>query len=341
MYCSPQLHPPPTIIPTGLRNWLGAWLSGPARGPRRGHRRLCVFAVGWVGDFVLALSAIRLVLGEHMPSDCTLVVAPAVAALTQGEFPGVACLTLPADCSSLGRNILPLWWRERERLSSVRHDRLVCFSHQRPLHYELALSWIGAGQDFRLRPSTYPAVVTGELSTELRAHWRLAEQVLGRSVSREEILPRFTHLAPGDDGRLLVYPFSRDVARNLAPAHVIQVLQHWRERSRAPIVLGGSPAETPQLRHCADLARSAGLEISNIETPQGIDGLLRHVAQAGAVLSCDSAAGHIATALDKPIAVITTPGFWGYCQPWTRSGRQQVFLDDAPAATVAATLPAL
>ncbi|MDI1247854.1 MAG: glycosyltransferase family 9 protein [Lacunisphaera sp.] len=341
MYCSPQLHPPATALPTGLRDWLGARLSGPARGPRHEHRQLCVFALGWVGDFVLALPGIRLVLGKHAPAGCTLVIAPAVAALAQTEFPGVECLLLPVECSSLARDILPLWWRERARLSSVRHDRLVCFSHQRPLHYELALSWIDAGQDFRLLPASYPTMTAGELCTELRAHRELAEQVLGRPVSREEILPRFTGLAPGDDGRLVVYPFSRDVARNLAPAHVIRVLRLWREGSRAPIVLGGSPAEAPQLRHCAELARSAGLEISGIETPHGIDRLLQHVAQAGAVLSADSAAGHIATALDKPCVVITTPGFFGYCQPWTRSGRQQVFLADAPAGAVAAALPAL
>ncbi len=341
MYCSPQLHPPATVIPAALRDWLGNRLSGKARGPRRAHRRLCVFALGWIGDFVLMLSAIRLVLREQQASDCTLIVSPATAALAQKEFPGVDCLTLPVDCSSLLRDILPLWQRERSRLSAESFDRLVCFSHQRPLHFELALSWIDAGEDFRLLPATYPAVPAGGMCTELLGHWRLVEQVLGRTVDREEMLPRFTSLTPGNDGRLVVYPFSRDAARNLAPAQVVRVLRRWRERSRAPIVLGGGPADEPSLRECAALARLAGLEISGVETPQGVDGLLRHVAEAGAVLSSDSAAGHIAAALDKPCVVITTPGFLGYCQPWARSGRQKVFLDDARDETVAGALPAL
>lgn len=338
MYCSPLLRPPPTGLPPGLRDRLGALLAGPRRRADPASRRLCVFALGWIGDFVLAVSALRLLLRAQPAGACTLVVAPAVAGLARAEFPGVECLVLPAYTNSLTRGILPLWWRERPRLGAVRYDRLVCFSHQRPLYYELALSWFDAAQDLRLTTGTYPPAPADGLSTELLGHWRLAERALGRPVARGDILPRLASVAAAEDGRLLVYPFSRDPVRHLPAELLPGILRHWREGSRAPVVFGGSPAERPALERLATAAHLPGL---SVETPDGLDGLLAQVAGAGAVLAADSAPAHLAAALDKRCVAMTSRSFWGYAQPWTRSPRQRVFVHGTPAAEVAAALPAL
>lgn len=341
MNCSPLMHERPTTIPPRIRRWIGHRLSGPPGGTRHRRYRACLFALGRIGDFVLTLGALRRLIREFGLDDCVLVMPASMTPVVHREFPGLRTITLPTDAPGLVRDIIPIWWRDRRRFAADRFEQRICLCHQRGLYYELALSWIDADHDVRLLPATYPAIRADGLCTELLAHWRLVETVLGRPVPREEILPGFTGLPTGDDRRLLIYPLSLEPERSLPAATTTIVLRHWRECSHAQIVFGGRPADRAQLEHYAEAARRAGLADVGVETPHGIDGLLRHVAQAGAVLSCDSAAGHIATALDKPGVVITTPGFFGYCQPWTRSGRQQVFLDDAPAGAVAAALPAL
>lgn len=337
MYCSSRLQPPRTLLPTGLRGWLGARLCPPApAAPDQTAARTCLFALGQLGDFVLALSALRLCVEAHGAAQCTLVVTPAAARLAEIEFPEVPQLVVPGDAPSLLRDIVPLWRRERRRFAARRHDSLVCFSHQRSLYYELASSWIHAGRDVRLQPETYPAEPADGLCTELLAHGRLVAAALDREVRREEILPRFHHLQPAEGDRLLIFPFSRDPSRSL-PADTLRVaLQTWRARSGAPAVFGGSPED-----HSALVRLAAGVPGARIETPLGLDALLHQIAAAGAVLSADSAPAHIAAALDKRSVVMTSRAFHGYAQPWGRSARQQVFVHGTPADQIAAALPVL
>ncbi len=336
MFCSRQAQPPPTQIPPALREALGALLRGPARDGPRQARPVCLFALGRLGDFVLTLSVLRTLVREFGSESCTLVLPAALATLAGRELPGVRQITLPAEAASLFREILPIWRHDRRKLAKDHFERLICLSHQRSLYYELALSWIDAGQDLRLTTDSYPQDASEGMCTELRAHWRLAEIALGRSLTREEILPRLLHPPVAEDRSLLVCPFSRDTVRNIPADTLRESLHLWRQRSRAPIVFGGSPSEQPQLRRLA--AEYLG---ASVETPDSLDGLLGQIARAGAILAADSAPAHLATALDKQAVVMTSPSFYGYAQPWSRSVRQQIFVHGTPAEQVAAALPAL
>ncbi len=341
MNCSPLQPPARTTIPPVIRDWIGHRLSGTVPGPRERQHQACLFALGRIGDFVLTLGALRLLIRELGPGQCVLVVPPGLAPLARREFPAVRQINLPTDAASLMKEIVPAWWRERRKFSADHFEQRICLSHQRGLYYELVMSWIDAEKDIRLLPETYPAVPTDGLSTELLAHWRVAEIALRRKVSREEILPRFDGITPGNDGRLLVYPLSLDPARSLPVRQVIEVLRHWRKRSPAPIVLGARPAEQIELEHYANAARQAGVENVTVESPAGIDGLLAHLAQAGAVFAADSGAAHIAAALDKPLVLVMDTRLYGYANPWQRSARQRVFLNTVPAEEVAAAIPTL
>jgi len=341
VYCSPLLRPTPTTIPPGLREWLGGFLAGPPRGPRLRHNRVCLFALGRIGDFILTLGALRLLIREFGPDNCVLVVPAGLVPIVRGEFPSTRYIPLLHDASGLVKEMLPAWWRERPKFSPDHFEYRICLSHQRGLYYELALSWIDAEKDVRLLPETYPTVPTEGLSTELLAHWRVAETVLRRKVSREEILPRFDSITPANDGRLLVYPLSLDPSRSISIGHVTEVLQQWRRRSAAPIVFGAGPPEQFELERYANAARQAGLDNVTVELPAGIGGLLAHLARAGAVLAADSGAAHIAAALDKPLVLLMDTPIYGYANPWQRSTRQQAFLNTVPLGAVAAALPAL
>ena len=300
-----------------------------------------MFALGWIGDFVLTLSVIRRLIQEFGTEECVLVVSGPVVSLATREFPGVRCLTLPPDAASLVRDILPVWWRERGKFARDHFDHLVCLSHQRSLYYEVALSWIDAKHDVRLLPATYPTFADDDWCTELLAHHRVVESALGRTIRREDILPSFTSVPTGDDGRLLVYPLSRDLTRSMIPSPLIETLVQWRQHSAAPVVFAGSPADASMLGHYATAARAAGLSRVSVETPDGLDALLGQIAGAGALFCGDSAPAHIAAALDKHSTAMTSEAFYGYCQPWSRSERQKVFRLGTRPDLVAASLPGL
>jgi hypothetical protein len=269
------------------------------------------------------------------------VIPAPLAALAGLEFPGVRCVTLPTEAASLLRQILPIWRQERPKLAPFHFDQLICLSHQRSLYYEIALSWIAADRDHRLVPGTYPTEPAEGLGTELLGHWRLAETVLGHAVARADILPRFTSLEATEDGRLLVYPLSRDATRNLPPGELTAILQHWRQRSPAPIVLSGGAGDAARLQIFRAALQAAGLADVSVEIPASLPDLLSQIARAAGVFAGDSAPAHIATALDKACVVMTNRDYYGYCQPWARSERQRTFIHGTEAAQVAAALPLL
>ncbi len=334
MFCSRQAQPPHTQIPSALRDTIGALLQGPPGSAHRQSRPVCVFALGRLGDFVLTLSVIRTLAREFGTDACTLVVPGPLASVASRELPGVRQITLPTEAASLFREILPIWRHERRKFAADHFGRLICLSHQRSLYYELALSWIDAGQDLRLTPETYPQEPADGLCTELLAHGRLAGVALGRDLTRDELLPRLSSPAVREDGHLLVCPFSRDPVRNLPADTLLRTLQLWRQHHRAPLVFGGNQSDRPALERLA-----AGFSDAHVETPDGIDGLIEQIARAGAVFAADSAPAHLATALDKRAVVMTSRSFHGYAQPWTRSDRQQIFVHGTPAEQVAAALP--
>jgi ADP-heptose:LPS heptosyltransferase len=321
MYCSPLIRPEQTSIPRPVREWIGARLSGPPRGQHR-RQRACLYAVGRVGDFVLMLSALRLLIGHFGAKSTVLVVSRSALPLANLEFPGVACLTLPPEGPGVVRDIIPAWWRERGKFAHDEFDQRICLRHQRGLFYEVTFSWIRAEKDVRIYPADYPTTASPDVSTELLAHRVLVERVLGRSVTTEEILPRFERLPTGNDGRLLIYPLSQDPVRCLSVAQVTDVLRLWRQRSAAPAVFGGSPGDASRLAPYVAAAQAAGIAHISLETPAGVVALIGHIAGAGAVLASESGATHIATALDKPAVIMTGGGLQGLCYPWRRSARQ-------------------
>jgi ADP-heptose:LPS heptosyltransferase len=328
----------PTLIPLTLRRWLGARLQGPPPGSRRRLRQACGVALGRIGDFILMLPSFRLLVREFGAAQCALVIPEAVAPLARVELPGVELITLPPEAYGLIRDILPVWWRQRRKFAADRFERRVVFMHLRSFYHGIAASWVDASHDFRLAPEAYPFGP----GAELLAHRTVTAAALGREVAWEEILPCFTQFSARHDGRLLVYPLSHDGSKNLPVERVVAILRLWRARSRAPIVLGGSPRDVVTLEHYATAARAAGLDGITVEAPVGVIAFIEHIASASAVFSADSAAAHVGGAFDKPTVTLMPKVWHGVSQPWHRSQRQQAHIfDEADDTTVAAALAAL
>jgi ADP-heptose:LPS heptosyltransferase len=341
-----KFHPtflpkPRTLIPHAIRNRLGSLLMGPPRGTRTRHKQACVMALGRIGDFVLSVSAFRLFAREFGPDQLTLLVSPTAAPLAQLELPGVELITLKPEAGSLFREMVPIWWRNRPNFARAGFERRVTLNHFRPFYHEIVFSWVDAKQECRLTSETYPAAMRDGQCRELQAHQLVASQALGRPVAWEEILPAFTRFAARNDGRLLVYPLSHDGLKDIPVGQIVAILQLWRARSRAPVVFGGNPHDRPKLERYLTAAEAAGLGGFTLEAPAGVVGFIEHLAAAGAVLTTESAAGHVGGAFDKPCIVLAPQRWYGLSQPWSRSARQRAFLFDASNADIAAALPAL
>ncbi len=313
-------------------------MMGPPRGTRR-RRPTCLFAPGRIGDFVLALSALRLLARET--GDCTLVTRPELAPLAARELPDMEVLALPGEAPGLLRHILPAWWRDRPKFASHRFDRKVALCHYRSFFQEIVFSWIDADRSVFVTDANYPVAAPDGQCTELQAHRLVASAALGREVGWDEIVPRFTSFPPGNDGRLLAYPLSQDSQRSIPVERTVALLQARQGAHLGPIVLGGSPRDLAALEDYAARCRTAGLENVAVEAPAGVPAFIEHLAAAGAVLAADSAAAHAAIAFDKP-AVVITPRVWhGLALPWSRSARQRTFIAEDPPEAIAEAMRAL
>ncbi len=339
----PFLTEPRTRIPRPVRNWLGSFLLDPPRGPRLRHKQACVLALGRIGDFVLSLATCRLLARELGADQITLVLPPGLAGLAAAELPGVELIPVPAEANGLIRDIVPLWWRERPKFAACRYERRIALNHLRPFYHEIVLSWIDAKTEHALTFESYPAGLADGTCRELQAHRLVASAALARSVDAAELLPLFTRFTPRDDGRLYVYPLAHDGAKDLPPERVGRILRFAIAQRHRPVVLGGSPHDAARLERQATALRAEGLRDITVETPAGVIPFIEHLAAAGAVLSADSAAGHIATAFDKPAVVLMPEAWHGLAQPWARSARQHTFQfrdsDELVAAALAAVQP--
>src|ERR1035437_9081597 len=101
-----------------------------------------------LGDFVLAVSAIRRLIERYGESECLLVVSPLTSALAKREFPCVEILVLPWGLSHI--RTLGATMRYRRMVSRLRVDTVVCLRHQRWDYEEIVISWFAAERSIRV-----------------------------------------------------------------------------------------------------------------------------------------------------------------------------------------------
>jgi ADP-heptose:LPS heptosyltransferase len=320
MYCSPLLPTDPTRLPAGVRNWIGRRLSGPRHHGAAHKRMACIHKVDRLGDFVLALSAIRLLLDHFRREQCTLVVSDLAAPLAVREFPDAHLIILPADAPGVLRQLVPAWWRDRPRLGGVRYGLNICLSQQRDLYKEVSLTWVEAEREIRLTRADYPTAAKAFLPFDLLAHQQIVSMVLGRPVSGVEITPGLQSAVAEDHGTLLLCPLSSSPLRTLPPALVAASLQVWR--GRRPITLCGSPAQAKRLHAYAAQLTAAGAGGVSLSLPPTLDEFIKLVASAGLFLGTESGGAHLAAALDQRAVIVLGGGTPGLCMPWRRSARQ-------------------
>jgi ADP-heptose:LPS heptosyltransferase len=339
-----------------LARWLGPlrrvhaqfWLNPPAGVVPSEQYAAVIMKPDGIGDFILAMSAIRLVLQHHGEQNCALLIAPAVEELARLEFPRALRIVIPAFPRH--KRAFTEWRWVRRRLANVTCGSLVCLRHQRWDYHELMLSWIRSERKFVLddtqaaawtvgrssfryecegriaftEPAAIiPATATGRDCRELRMHRRLLAGVLGEAPAVVDILPRFAQLPLTAAANItLVAPLTGAQIKDMPVELLEQIVRRGELPVGKQILLTGSPDQAMRLEVFRIALNRAGRTDVHVETATSIINFVRRVASADLVLTADTAAAHVATALDRPTVVVIGGGHYGQFGPWYQSGRQ-------------------
>ena len=331
------------MMPVALRKPLIRLMAGKQSPLRFASRRFRagIFKLDRLGDFVLALGAIRALTRHYGEDQCALIVFQEVGELARLEFPQAAVMELPADGGGI-RNALPLWWSHRRSLSNLAFEDLICLRHHRALVHHLVLSWVSAGRSIGMANSTLSQLeadekiwrheLTEELPQppqapsgsclELEAHRLVVERVVEAPVNSETILPRFMSFETKAGDSILVNPYASRAIRDYPEAQMLAVLKEVTRATNSPLVLCGGPSERGRLQQLAQ--RAWEKNIGGVEVLRACSFLdfCGTVAHCRGVLTVDTSTAHVATALNKPTVVVMGGGHYGVFGPWQRSAKQ-------------------
>ncbi len=332
------------------RSLITRTLARPVRRAAERRYRAAILKVDRLGDFVLAVSAIRLALQHYGEAHCLLVISPTAEALAAIEFPDTPRLVLPP---AVGHKRL-LWdgLKARAALAAITVEEAVCFRHQRWDWDELQLVWLGAARNHVLQDparDTYFAdrntflasniprrtfieravdrgIASGHppaLSNELRRHQQVLAGLLGRPVDDSEVLPRFDRLRPEQGrGGIVVAPFGSAAIRDFPAEALHTAIRQARADCTLPLRLCGDRAQQPRLLELREQWRAEGISEVDCAPPMSTPDFARAIAAARLVLTVETATAHLAAAFDRPAVIVIGGGHYGEFGPWGRSSRQ-------------------
>lgn len=312
------------------------------RPPARGIPRwsLGIYKADRLGDFVLALGAIRLLLASAEPERSVLVVTATAAALAAREFPQTDLVIVDPCRSGAGAAAAERWRRRREDLFHTGVRDLVCLRHHRYPAESLICGTIPAARTWGAadsglvgragRLATLPldhlaqpfAPAPGECG-ELAQHRAVVEAYLQRPVPPSAIAPV---LAPGWAGApsaVAVSPFGSRAIRDIPPALLAAAGRYLQSAHGLPLHLLCPPGQTARfaaLQHHLAAAGVTGIKLVPCDTTDALREALRH---SRLVLSAETGTAHLAAALDAPLVALLGGGHLGWFAPWARSPRQQ------------------
>lgn len=330
-----------------IRGIITRWLARPLRHQPGRRFRAAIVKVDRLGDFVLAVSAIRRALAHFGEEECLLLISPQVEPLAASEFPRTARLVLPAAVGH--KRLLREGRRARAMLRSISCEEAICLRHQRWDWDELILAWLDAERchvlDDPLGPAYFSARNTflhqtpgrvdfpppssalespaAPLCRELRMHRQLLTAVFDRAVTEEEVLPRFEHLGrnPTATG-IVVLPFGSAKIRDFPEKLIRKVLKTVREHTPLPIKLYGDAGQRARLLRLAEWLREEGVSDVTCAAPAKVTAFVEAISGAKLVLTVETSAAHLAAAFDRPAVVVMGGGHYGQFGPWRRSARQ-------------------
>ncbi|HEY5792798.1 MAG TPA: glycosyltransferase family 9 protein [Chthoniobacterales bacterium] len=320
--------------------------------------RYLVFKPDGIGDFVLASGGYRLLADLAGEENLTLVVMPPVKSIARSQFPKATVIALPMEKKRKVVNVFVMNflrclgpWREirrhpMEAAISFRTMRAYLhtflFYSTRTKHFfgcenllirnrrwsRRFVEWV-TRTFLAPRIAPYPEAAEG-VPSELEAHRRVLSLALNREVALAEILPRLrTETATVDGNYWLCSPLSAIPSKNYPLESWCEVFRQVRDLiGGSEIRLTGSADQKSLLDELAGRLRAEQFS-AIVELRPTLQGFVELINEAKWVLTIDTAAAHMACALDKRCLILFSGLLRGMFGPWTRSPRQ-VWLDPLP-----------
>jgi ADP-heptose:LPS heptosyltransferase len=339
------------MSPAFTRKLLATLLAGrkpSAAGAPKRRLKLCLFKLDGIGDFVLALGAVRYLLAKYGEEQCALVLSAPAAQLARREFPRATVLGF-TQYTGGAKSILGLYRDQSAQMRGLSFETLVSLRNQRTTLHHLSLSWIAADRSLGIANTSrlsdqdkkifqFPLTeILPDLtqfppgySRELERHRVLLQHLCQEEISIGAILPRFIAYTPSNGQDIIVTPFSSDPLKDLSQEKMAAVLQEISREVDAPIHLCGGPVEEMRLNSLAAALQSLGVAHASVVISKDLVDFAQRIAASRAVLTVDTSTAHIAIALDKPAVILIGGGLYGEFGPWQRSAKQRWLTNHLP-----------
>lgn len=279
----------------------------------------------------------------------TIVVRSTLRELAAQQFPAANVISLPVkDHAKSWQNLLRCR-REWRHLRAARSHASVSLRSMRS-YFQLVLYYsipaerrllttnlmntkakrriVEGVSAFALRAEVLPYPDAQEnWPSELEAHRILWERLIGSPASRTDVLPRLNCGSGIGMRDWVLCPLSSLEGKNLPTAHWRSSLGLVAKPSSKLHVVGAASQRNELEAFAAELKPLAFAEVS-VQLPPTLPEFVSLLAQAEVVLTVDTAAAHISTALDRPTVVAFSGLHRGMFGPWTR-GSRQVWLEPA------------
>ena len=307
-------------------------------------RSVGIFKVDRLGDFVLALGAIRAVTEHYGSENCVLIVSGYAEGLARREFPACEIVVLNADFGKLEEGMKYLRTKREHLVFKLGVERLVCLRHHRSPYIDLALAAIPsahttglehtslaqfAGEIFLSRLKfdcvvPVPRIAEKGECLELAANRSVASDFIGRELVPADCIPKL-HFPSANAGKpyMLLSPFTSMPVKDPPPRLLAETIQLVQASGGISIRIVVAPADINRAAALAATFEKTGARDVTVVTTPTLDDLLTQLAGATVCLVPDTATVHLAAALDRPLLCFLGGGHYGWFGPWQNSDKQR------------------
>lgn len=338
---------PPITFGAALKWARYRWLARRRHPHRSPLKQVGIYKADRLGDFALAVSAIRLIVDHEGADRCLLIIASPAEELAAREFPDVERVTVNPWPNSITR-----YMREARRtpLFTRGVTRLICLRHFLALS-ECAIvgaipateTWGSPNASLAREPGHWLGYVPFDHMCrryeqkdaepwELVRHRAVVGTYLGMHVAPNKILPRIQPRLGVPDGprSVAISPFGSNPIRDLPFPLLVAAARHLRKCHGLHVRLLAPRQDSDRYRTLASDLDRAGAGHVDVEVCGTTNSLIDALAKSTLVLSTETATAHLASALDLPMVAIIGGGHFGWFAPWARTHRQRWLTNEVP-----------